>query len=344
MLNIKNFRFITCSSLEYKTDENLTNINISQLTAKISTDIKSYLNPQSEQLRDIIHYSFSASGKMIRPQMILLTAATINYHLSLGNLSNEKLIKSEMIHTASLMHDDLIDCSDVRRGMLSCHKNFGPENAILGGDYILLCASQMLAKIGNCEVVSVISELINDLIKGEIMQLTSCENINGKLSHYYKKTYRKTASLIANCCKAVILLTNSNCPSESAVDAAFEFGRNIGMTFQLVDDILDVTASAEQLGKPSCGADMKLGLATGPVLFASEKFPEIYDIISRKLSKEGDLEKVLDYINRSNGVEQTRAVARAYHDNALNILKSITDSPCRKMLENLSEEIFNRTK
>uniref|UniRef100_A0A672NW00 Prenyl (decaprenyl) diphosphate synthase, subunit 1 n=1 Tax=Sinocyclocheilus grahami TaxID=75366 RepID=A0A672NW00_SINGR len=124
------------------------------------------------------------------------------------------------------------------------------------------------------------------------MQLGSKENENERFKHYLEKTFKKTASLIANSCKAVSILVNSD---PEVHEIAYQYGRNVGIAFQLVDDILDFTSSAKRLGKPSA-ADLKLGLATGPVLFACQQFPELHAMIMRRFSSDGDVDRAWQYV------------------------------------------------
>ncbi|KAJ8934819.1 hypothetical protein NQ314_013188 [Rhamnusium bicolor] len=137
----------------------------------------------------------------------------------------------------------------------------------MAGDFILAIASMMIAKLRNNDVTSVLSQVLTDLIQGEFMQLGSKETENERFAHYLTKTYRKTASLIANSLKSVTLLAGVD---EHLSDISYQYGRNLGLAFQLVDDLLDFVSSSEAMGKPTA-ADLRLGLATAPVLFACEK-------------------------------------------------------------------------
>ncbi|XP_041040585.1 decaprenyl-diphosphate synthase subunit 1 isoform X2 [Carcharodon carcharias] len=225
----------------------------------------------SSDLKEICDYYFDGKGKAFRPMIVVLMAKACNLHHS----KNRNLLKSqhsigmivEMIHTASLVHDDVIDGSDTRRGKITVNKIWGERKAILAGDFVLSAASVALARLGNNSVVSMFTQAIEDLVRGEFMQLGSKENENERFMHYLEKTFKKTASLIANSCKAVSIL--GNCDPD-VQEIAYQYGRNIGIAFQLVDDVLDFTSCANQLGKPTA-TDLKLGLATGPVLFACQQ-------------------------------------------------------------------------
>jgi hexaprenyl-diphosphate synthase len=202
---------------------------------------------------------------------------------------------TELIHTASLLHDDVIDHSISRRGSPSANLEFGNKMAVLAGDFLLGRASVALARLRNPEVVELLATVIANLVEGEFMQLKNTERDerNPKwseetVSYYLQKTYLKTASLISKSCRAAALLGNSDAVT---VDAAYSYGRNLGLAFQLVDDLLDYTQSGTDLGKPA-GADLELGLATAPLLFAWKQMPELGALVGRKFEKEGDVERV----------------------------------------------------
>ena len=202
---------------------------------------------------------------------------------------------TELIHTASLLHDDVIDHSVSRRGSPSANLEFGNKMAVLAGDFLLGRASVALARLRNAEVVELLATVIANLVEGEFMQLKNTERdernpkyTEETLRYYLQKTYLKTASLISKSCRAAALLGGSDART---VEAAYSYGRNLGLAFQLVDDMLDYTRSGADLGKPA-GADLELGLATAPLLFAWKQRPELGALVGRKFEREGDVERV----------------------------------------------------
>ncbi|KAM4705301.1 all trans-polyprenyl-diphosphate synthase PDSS1 [Rhinophrynus dorsalis] len=245
-----------------------------------------------------------------------------------------------MIHTASLVHDDVIDGSDSRRGKKTVNQIWGERKAVLAGDFILSAASVALARVGNTTVISVLSQVIEDLVRGEFLQLGSKENENERFSHYLDKTFKKTASLIANSCKAVSIL---GCPDPKVHEIAYQYGRNIGMAFQLIDDVLDFTSCTDKLGKPAA-ADLRLGLATGPVLFACQQFPELNAMIMRRFTLPGDVERAWQYVCQSNGVHQTTYLAQSYCNEAIREIRKLQPSPERDALIQLTEAVLTRDK
>lgn len=202
---------------------------------------------------------------------------------------------TELIHTASLLHDDVIDTSISRRGNPSANIEFGNKMAVLAGDFLLGRASVALARLRDPEVTELLATVIANLVEGEFMQLKNTalderEPVwhDDAITYYLQKTYLKSASLISKSCRAAALLGEH--PGE-VVEAAYQYGKNLGLAFQLVDDMLDYTQSGADLGKPA-GADLELGLATAPLLFAWRNNSELGTLIGRKFSEAGDVQKV----------------------------------------------------
>ncbi|KAJ3356939.1 coq1 putative hexaprenyl diphosphate synthase [Allomyces javanicus] len=267
---------------------------------------------------------------------------------------------TEMIHTASLLHDDVIDVADTRRGVPSVNAEHGNKLAILAGDYLLARASIGLARLRHCEVVELLASVIANLVEGEVMQLRN-GNAGGateprmllsastqvptpaipSFDHYLEKTYMKTASLIAKSCRAATVLAGS---PEPVNDVAYTYGKHLGLAFQLVDDLLDFTGSAVTFGKPAGGADLKLGLATAPVLFAAEEFPELRPLIARRFSEEGDAMRAFDLVHASTGLQKTRDLAAQHCQVAAQAIAAWPASPARDALIQLTDKVLTRSR
>ncbi|XP_048728035.1 all trans-polyprenyl-diphosphate synthase PDSS1-like [Ostrea edulis] len=310
----------------------------------ICSNINKTFSTQTSELREMAQYYFDGQGKTFRPLIVLLMAKALNIHENnIDNISqSQKQVSmiTEMIHTASLVHDDVIDNSCTRRGKQTVDNRWGQRKAILVGDYILSVSSILLAQLRNEEVVKILSQVIEDLVRGEFMQLGSKEEPNDRFNHYLKKTFKKTASLIANSCKAVAVL--SNC-SEEVTRVAFEYGRNIGMAFQLIDDLLDFTSHESIMGKPTA-ADLKLGLATAPVLYAAQEHRELNALIMRRFCHEGDVELARLLVAKSDGVYQTRLLAEAHSAAAIGLLDELKPSEARDALEQVASMVLSRNK
>ncbi|KAK6460275.1 isoprenoid synthase domain-containing protein [Scheffersomyces coipomensis] len=290
----------------------------------------------------------------------------------------------EMIHTASLLHDDVIDLSDSRRGRPSGNIAFTNKMAVLAGDFLLGRASVAIARLRNPEVIELLSTTIANLVEGEFMQLKNtvlknddtnvidndgedklipqetgkvptkqheysiqCQdivdhntNVDAAFEYYLHKTYLKTASLMSKSSRAAAVLSGSQ---DEIIEKCYEFGRNLGLCFQIVDDLLDYTSSDASIGKPS-QADLKLGLATAPILFAWKQDPSLGELIGRKFNQEGDVEIARKAVEKYNGLDQTKLMAQEYCYKALENLRVLPESDARSALEFLTNSILTRTK
>lgn len=215
----------------------------------------------------------------------------------------------EMIHVASLIHDDVLDEADTRRGGEAVHKLYSNKVAVLAGDYLLARASVLLARLENTAVVQVMATALESLVAGEIMQLKSAPEELLKLESYLRKSYYKTASLICYACRSTALL-GGHAYGSTVATACEEFGFHLGLAYQIQDDILDFTAAATVLGKPAL-ADMDLGLSTAPILYAAQEFPHLRPLIMRRFKEKGDKQAALEALYKSkDAMDKARSLAR----------------------------------
>ncbi|EXJ80663.1 hexaprenyl pyrophosphate synthase, mitochondrial [Capronia epimyces CBS 606.96] len=254
---------------------------------------------------------------------------------------------TELIHTASLLHDDVIDHSTTRRSAPSANTEFGNKMAVLAGDFMLGRASVALARLRDPEVVELLATVIANLVEGEFMQLKNTASdekypawSEQTITYYLQKTYLKSASLISKSCRAAALL--GQC-APSVVEAAYSYGKNLGLAFQLVDDMLDYTISGTELGKPA-GADLELGLATAPLIFAWRSHPELGELVGRKFSEEGDVQRARDIVAQSDGLEETRALAQEYADKAISSISFFPNGEAKDGLEEMCVKVMKRRK
>ena len=295
------------------------------------------------ELREMSKYYFDGKGKAVRPVIAMCVGHAFNQHMGTfkENVCNQRKVAiiSEMIHTASLVHDDILDHAETRRGKLSVNTKWSLQKSTMCGDYILAVGSKILAQIGNQEVVRILSQVLTDLVQGEFQQLQQADDDeNERFQQYLNKSFNKTASLMTYSCQANALLSGA---SKDEVDAAYNYGKNIGIAFQLVDDLLDFVSSAEQLGKPAA-ADMKLGLATAPVLFATQQYPELNEMIARRFCEDGDVEEAFKCVIKSNGVDQTKVLAKQHCKEAIAALDPISNSNYKQALVGLCDKVLNR--
>ena len=214
----------------------------------------------------------------------------------------------EMIHVASLIHDDVLDEADTRRGGEAVHKLYSNKVAVLAGDYLLARASLLLARLENTAVVQIMATALESLVAGEIMQLKSPPKSLLEMESYLRKSYYKTASLICYACRSTALLGGHSYGSNVAT-ACEEFGFHMGLAFQIQDDILDFTAAENVLGKPAL-ADMDLGLSTAPMLYAAQEYKELRPLVMRRFKEKGDKQTALEYLYKSpTAMDKARALA-----------------------------------
>jgi all-trans-nonaprenyl-diphosphate synthase len=245
---------------------------------------------------------------------------------------------TEMIHTASLVHDDVVDESEIRRGVPTVHSLFGNRVAVLAGDFLFAQSSWYLANLDNLEVVKLLSEVIMDLAEGEIQQGLHRFDAELSIEAYLEKSYYKAASLMANSSKAAAII--SGVSPEVALDM-YHYGRHLGLAFQIVDDILDFTSVTESLGKPAC-SDLKSGHITAPALYALEEQPGLEPLIERELAQEADLEEAMKLIEASHGIERSRELAAQHAKMAVEHLQSLPDCDSRQALINLADYVLSR--
>ncbi|ORX37668.1 isoprenoid synthase domain-containing protein [Kockovaella imperatae] len=256
---------------------------------------------------------------------------------------------TEMIHVASLLHDDVIDSSPLRRGTPSAPNAFGNKLSILSGDFLLGRASVALARLGSREVVELLATVIANLVEGEVMQLkatTEPEEAPTKkgFEEYMRKTYLKTASLMAKSARAAVILGGcGGRDGEWVKDVAYGYGRNLGIAFQLVDDALDFNPAAA-MGKPGLGADLSLGLATAPALFAWETQPDLGPLIRRRFSEPGDVEHARQLVSQSDGIERTIDLARMFAREAKTLVGMLPETKAREALIGLADKAVERLK
>ncbi|HIK27043.1 MAG: solanesyl diphosphate synthase [Oscillatoriaceae bacterium SKW80] len=304
----------------------------------LAENLKKLVSAKHPILYAAAEHLFGAAGKRVRPAIVLLISRATMPDRDITPRHRRLAEITEMIHTASLVHDDVVDDAEIRRGIATVHSCFGNRVAVLAGDFLFAQSSWYLANLDNLEVVKLLSEVIMDLAEGEIQQGLNRFDSSLSLQAYLQKSYYKTASLIANSCKAAGIL--SEVSAELAADL-YGYGRHLGLAFQVVDDILDFTGSTEELGKPA-GSDLKGGNLTAPVLYALEEKPYLEVLIEREFSQEGDLEQALALIEESKGIERARELAANHARQAVAHLQSLPPSESRQALIDLADYVVSR--
>nr|AYR06261.1 prenyl transferase [Renouxia sp.] len=312
--------------------------------SKIETDLdtldynlKKMISARHPILYAAAEHLLSAGGKRIRPAIILLVAKATNKEEKLKPEHKRLAEITEIIHTASLIHDDVIDDCNTRRGVQTVHNAFSNKIAILAGDFLFAQSSWYLANLNNLEVVQIISKVITDFAEGEMIQGLTNFDPSISIDKYIEKSFYKTASLIAYSCKGSAMLSNANTNTQNSF---YNYGKHIGLAFQIIDDILDIIGSYQYLGKPA-GSDLKNGNLTCPLLFSLNECPELYTFINREFQNRGDLENTIKLIKKTNGLQRAKDLAMEHAQTSLEYIKHDNNDSINT-LRLISNFIINR--
>ncbi|CAN1845293.1 Solanesyl diphosphate synthase 1, chloroplastic [Linum perenne] len=300
----------------------------------LNQNLKSIVGAENPVLMSAAEQIFGAGGKRMRPALVFLVSRATAQMSGLKELTtNHRRLAEiiEMIHTASLIHDDVLDESDLRRGKETVHQLYGTRVAVLAGDFMFAQSSWYLANLENLEVIKLISQVIKDFASGEIKQASNLFDCDIELDEYLIKSYYKTASLVAASTKGAAIFSEVD---STIAKCMFEYGKNLGLSFQVIDDILDFTQSAEQLGKPA-GSDLAKGILTAPAIFALEREPKLREIIESEFCEEGSLQEAIELVKRSEGIQRAQKLAREKADIAIQNLECLPQSTFRSALEQM---------
>ncbi|KAL7223297.1 hypothetical protein ACSBR1_024870 [Camellia fascicularis] len=305
----------------------------------LASRLRSMVVAEVPKLASAAEYFFKmgVEGKRFRPTVLLLMATALNIPIP-GPASDDELVDAistelrnrqqriaeitEMIHVASLLHDDVLDDADTRRGI-------GSLNFVMGN-----------------KVVSLLATVVEHLVTGETMQMTTTSEQRCSMEYYLQKTYYKTASLISNSCKAIALLAGQTAEVSML---AYEYGKNLGLAYQLIDDVLDFTGTSTSLGKGSL-SDIRHGIVTAPILYAMEEFPQLRAVVDRGFDNPADVDLALDYLGRSRGIQRTKELAAKHANLASAAIDSLPENDdedvqrSRRALVDLTHRVVTRTK
>jgi all-trans-nonaprenyl-diphosphate synthase len=304
----------------------------------LTENLKNLVGARHPILYAAAEHLFGAGGKRLRPAIVLLIARATMPGEEITPRHRRLAEITEMIHTASLVHDDVLDEADTRRGIETVHSRFTNRVAVLAGDFLFAQSSWYLANLDNLEVVKLLSQVIMDLAEGEIQQGLNAFETDFSLEAYLEKSYYKTASLLANSAKAAGLLSDT---STAMCEQLYLYGRNLGLAFQIVDDILDFTASDEVLGKPA-GSDLASGNLTAPTLYAMQEHPQLVDLIATEFEDEADLAAALSLVRSSNGIAKSRELAKHHAQLALGQIEELPPSESLQALRDLTDYVLKR--
>ncbi len=285
-------------------------------------------------------HALSSPGKRLRTALTLLSG-------KLGDYLFEKLllvsVAFEMVHLATLIHDDIIDHADTRRGIPTVNARWGEGVAILLGDYFFARTAGIIADLDDTRVIRLFSETVATVCEGTILETLSAGQFDLSVDAYLERISRKTACLMAACCKGGAIVSNST--SEQA-DALYHFGLNLGIAFQIVDDVLDYTSSAESIGKPA-GNDLRQGLITLPLIYALQTqnnghSDEIRQLLTTKDSSDAHLQTIIHWVAQGPGIDAALDEAERFALRARNSLSIFPETKDRVVLDELTYFVLER--
>lgn len=324
---------------------------VAGLLDAVKTSLTQLVPPESALLAETVAYSLTSGGKLLRPAVTLLCAQAT------GQPKPADLVEvaavSEMIHIATLLHDDVLDEADLRRGRSTVRQTWGNTVSVLSGDFLLAHASLKLAKIGNIRLVAIFSQVLADLCDGEVEQIRSSYHLDTPWESYFRKTLCKTASLFAAGCEAAGVL---NQLPETNIQALKAYGQNFGIAFQIVDDLLDYTSTEAELGKPVFD-DLKNGLLNAPILLALESdalratekaaMTQAIEILFEEAETDQHpqaVEAIRAFLEKTDAISATQALAQQYAQQAEAALDFIPDSVEKVSLRGLVQAAIYRSK
>ncbi len=280
---------------------------------------------------EVCEYVLAGGGKRIRPALLLLAAQLCGYRE--GSRDVTLACVAEYMHVATLIHDDIIDDADLRRGRASANHRWGPHVSVLVGDFLYSRSLQMLVEDGDFRIIQAFSDATVHMTEGEIREMQMQKNPDVTYEEYLEMLTGKTAALISASCRAGALVANAQ---PSAVTAMTEFGLNLGIGFQLVDDALDFVAHEERLGKP-VGSDLQAGRITFPVLHVlsvgeEEDRARLAMLAAETPLSPAALTEIRDLVRRYHALEATRERVRGYLDKATATLALFPDCPAQRSL------------
>lgn len=296
------------------------------------------LAEQHPAISGALEHLVASGGKRVRPAVSLLTARLLG-----GEPEHAVSLAAsiEMLHTATLVHDDLIDGSLLRRGIPTLNAQWSPAATVLTGDYLFARAAELASQTGSVRVMNAFSHTLMVIINGEINQMFKSRG-QAERQDYYQRIYAKTASLFAVAAEAGALLSRAD---ESAVEAMRVYGSEVGIAFQIMDDILDFVADEGRLGKP-VGSDLRVGLFTLPVLCYMDEHPHDRDIAALLNGRSGDPEivaRVVEAVRESRAIDIAQAEARAYVARAQAALHRFPNNAYRRALADLGDYFVSRS-
>jgi octaprenyl-diphosphate synthase len=307
----------------------------------LATDqfIISQLESKIPLVKQVIEYVLTCGGKRVRPLVLLLSARALA-HREQKHIELAAVI--ELIHTATLLHDDVVDSSTLRRGHKTAHTIWGSEASVLIGDYLYSRAFQIVVDFKNQPILEIFAKATHYMAEGEILQMVNCNNPDTSEEHYFDIIHRKTAKLFEIAAQLGAMLSTD---ADNEIAALRDYGMHLGLAYQLIDDAIDYSQSATEAGK-NVGQDIAEGKTTLPLIHAMRKssgnnLSLLRDAITEGSSKH--LKAILGIIESTGAIQYTADTAKHHAHKAKQALASLAATPYRNALEDLSQFVVERT-
>ncbi len=324
----------------------MTNKNLKDISLPIQTELDKFEEIFKRSIRSdvklvdlIARYIIRQKGKKIRPLLVLLSAKVAG---GVTERTYRGAVLVELLHTATLVHDDVVDNADKRRGFWSINKVFKNKVAVLMGDYLLSRGLLIAVEGKDYDFLEVITNTVKRMSEGELLQIRKTRKLDIDEPTYFRIISDKTASLLETCCKIGALSASNSAEHHEAMR---EFGEKIGIAFQIRDDILDYDGNTNTTGKP-VGGDIKEKKITLPLIYSLNQVPKSEANEIRKLIKDGEkresVKEIIDFVRKNNGINYAHETALNYSSRAKELLKIFPDSPGKLALEALVDFVIDR--
>ncbi len=297
---------------------------------KVETDLLRHLNPNLELVREIASHLLFSGGKRLRPLLMIHSARLCGYS---GGFEIEFSTIFEYLHAATLLHDDVVDKADTRRGKKAAHTQWSAPKVVLTGDFLLALSLEIAAKTRQPDIISVIAGITKDMSQGEISQLEKKGKLDLTEEEYLDVIEKKTAVLIQGACESGAILAEASREKQTALK---RYGFHTGMAFQMADDLLDYTGTKEEIGKTP-GADIREGKLTLPLIHGLAQASKEDRMWMEKIIEDSEFspeqfERLKKKLIRYKGIDYTRKCARDHVEKAIHCLTGFTDGPSKELL------------
>jgi octaprenyl-diphosphate synthase len=295
--------------------------------------IRSRLHSEVALVNQVGEYIVNSGGKRLRPALVVLSAKAFGYT---GKYHHDLAAVVEFIHTATLLHDDVVDESDLRRGRATSNSLFGNAASVLVGDFLYSRAFQMMVEVGDMRVMQTLADATNIIAEGEVLQLLNCHDANVDAANYLHVIHCKTAKLFEAAMRLGAILAGAD---ETVELAAAKYGMHLGTSFQLVDDVLDYSGDEQDTGK-NLGDDLAEGKPTLPLIYAMQHGDSKQAAVVREAIEQGDITRfadVLQVIKQTGALEYTRQQAQHESDVACAALIALPDTNYKQSLLQLAD-------